>query len=211
MAIPKILHFVWVGNQALRPDACIDTWRRLNPNYQIMVWDNDAFADHPWHNIQHIHDMIPRELNGVADIMRYEILYHHGGIALDADSLCIRPLEDWLLEPNEFACWENEFVRPGLIACGAMGSAPQSPFFGQVIMDIAEQASVINDMAWKTVGPGRLTQTWLRNRYPITIYPSHYFLPNHFGADAYTGHGPVFAEQIWASTNNAYKHLKNSA
>jgi mannosyltransferase OCH1-like enzyme len=29
--------------------------------------------------------MYPKELNGVADIMRYEILYREGGIALDAD------------------------------------------------------------------------------------------------------------------------------
>ena len=204
MAIPKILHFVWVGNQALRPDDCIDTWRRLNPRYEVMIWDNDAFGRTPWHNIAHIHDMIPRELNGVADMMRYEILYHHGGIALDADSICVRPLEDWLLEPSEFACWENEIVRPGLIACGAMGAAPRSPFFGQIIQDIAAQKTVIQDMAWKTVGPLRLTETWKNYGYPITIYPSHFFLPNHFSAKAYSGTGPVFAEQVWASTRGSY-------
>ena len=65
--------------------------------------------------------MYSRELNGVADIMRYEILFNEGGIALDADSLCLRPLEDWVLESAAFAAWEHEHIRPGLIAAGAMG------------------------------------------------------------------------------------------
>ena len=56
--------------------------------------------------------MYSRELNGVADIMRYEILFNEGGIALDADSLCLRPLEDWVLEPAAFAAWEHEHIRP---------------------------------------------------------------------------------------------------
>lgn len=211
MAIPKILHFVWVGNQALRPDNCIESWRSMNPNYTVVVWDNDAFAQTPWHNIVHIHDMIPRELNGVADMMRYEILYHHGGIALDADSFCIRPLEDWLLEPSEFACWENEHIRPGLIACNAIGSEAGSRFFGQIINDIHSEKTVTHDMAWKTVGPLRMTSSWQRYQYPLTIYPSHYFVPNHFEAKEYSGKGPVFANQIWGSTFKNYeKNIKSA-
>jgi len=67
--------------------------------------------------------MYSRELNGVADIMRYEILFNEGGIALDADSLCLRPLEDWVLEPAAFAAWEHEHIRPGLIAAAALVAA----------------------------------------------------------------------------------------
>lgn len=211
MTISKLLHFVWVGDQSRRPDDCIESWRRLNPNYDVIIWDNDAFAKTEWHNIQHIYEMIPRELNGVADMMRYEILYQHGGIALDADSYCLRPLEDWLLEPNEFACWENELLRPGLIACGAMGSIKNSPFFGQIIKDIALTDSVVKDLAWKTVGPLRLTEAWKKYHYPLTIYPSHYFLPNHFSGEPYKGAGPVFADQVWGSTRNAYISQSKSA
>ena len=27
--IPKKLHFIWVGDEAKRPDNCIETWRTL--------------------------------------------------------------------------------------------------------------------------------------------------------------------------------------
>lgn len=208
MKIPKTLHFVWVGNEALRPDKCIQSWRERNPDYEVIVWGNDKFGETPWVNIKHMYDMIPRELNGVADLMRYEILFRYGGIALDADSYCVRPLEDWMLEPSEFACWENEHLRPGLLACGAMGAQPQSPLMAMVIEELEQEPTVTNDMAWKTVGPLRLTNTWRKFSYPLTIYPSHFFIPDHFSGLKYSGTGPIFAKQLWASTHKNYEALE---
>jgi len=101
--IPKKLHFVWVGDESKRPDNCIQSWAKLNPEYEIVIWGNTALAEYSWVNKKHMDAMYSRELNGVADLMRYEILFNEGGIALDADSLCLRPLEDWLLEPAAFA------------------------------------------------------------------------------------------------------------
>jgi mannosyltransferase OCH1-like enzyme len=152
-------------------------------------------------------EMWSKELNGVADIMRYEILYNEGGITLDADSICLRPLEDWLLEPNEFACWENEIVRPGLVAAGYLGSVAKSPFFGQIIENLSQENTVVNNMAWKTVGPMRVTLSWQEMRYPLTIYPSHYFIPSHFSGAEYEGSGPIFATQLWGSTRRIYDQL----
>ena len=108
--IPKKLHIVWVGDESKRPDNCISTWVRLNPDWEIRVWGNADLAKESWRNAKHIVDMSSRELNGVADLMRYEILYYHGGFAIDADSVCVKPLEDWLLNAPEFTCWENEIA-----------------------------------------------------------------------------------------------------
>lgn len=84
---------------------------------------------------------------------------------MDADSSCIRPIDDWLLEHEAFACWENEIDRPKLIAAGCVATVPENPFFGQIIQDIHAEPTVINDMAWKTVGPLRLTTAYHRYRY----------------------------------------------
>ena len=205
--IPKKLHFVWVGDESKCPHNCINTWKELNPDYDIKIWGNEDFNNYKWLNKNHMERMWARELNGVADIMRYEILYNEGGITLDADSVCLRPLEDWLLEPNEFACWENELVRPGLVAAGYLGSIPKSPFFGQIVQDMLQEKSVVFDMAWKTVGPLRVTETFQKTQYPLTIYPSHYFIPDHFSGMEYKGKGPVFASQLWGSTRRIYDHI----
>lgn len=205
--IPKKLHFVWVGDESKCPHNCINTWRELNPDYEVRVWGNEDYKSYKWENKRHMEEMWKQELNGVADIMRYEILYNEGGITLDADSICLRSLEDWLLEPNEFACWENEFVRPGLVAAGYLGSVPKSPFFGQIIANLANEQTICNDMAWKTVGPLRVTMSWQEIKYPMTIYPSHYFIPKHFSGIEYEGNGPVFASQLWGSTRRIYDHI----
>lgn len=205
--IPKILHFVWVGDETKRPDNCIQTWKDKNPDYEIRIWGNKELKETPWHNHEHMKAMGQKELNGLADIMRYEILYYHGGISLDADSVCVRPLEDWLLETEDFACWESELARPGLIAAGYMGAIKGSLFQSQIIQDILAEQTVTDRMAWESVGPLRVTNTFRKTGWPLTIYPSHYFIPEHFSGHKYEGKGPVFANQLWGSTKGIYEEL----
>jgi len=146
-----------------------------------------------------------RELNGVADMMRWEILHAHGGVVFDADSVCLRPLDDELLDCPAFACWENEIARPGLIAAGYFGCEAGNPFVGQIIEDIAALPTVTDAMAWQTVGPQRLTDSYRKHQYsPLRIYPSHYFIPQHFTGITYQGDGPVYAHQLWGSTLRTY-------
>ena len=206
--IPKILHFIWVGDDSKRPDNCIATWERHHPDWTIRIWGNRDLTENEWVNAPHIKEMWGRELNGVADMMRWEILYNEGGVVLDADSICVRALDEDLLDCRAFACWESEIARPGLIAAGYFGAEAQNPFIGQIILDIQNEASVVNDMAWKTVGPQRLTDSFRKYEYhDLKIYPSHYFIPQHFSGLKYNGDGPVYAHQLWGSTRAAYDEI----
>ena len=205
--IPKKLHIVWVGDESKRPNNCINTWRTHNPDWDIEVWGNDRLTSTSWRNAKHLQDMWKVELNGVADLMRYEILYEHGGFAVDADSVCVKPLEDWLLNATEFTCWENEHARPGLLAAGYLAAQKSSPFIGQIIEDIHAERTVVDRPAWQTVGPQRLTDIWQRFQYGLTIYPSHYFIPRHFTGMEYKGDGHIFAKQFWGSTRKIYDSL----
>ncbi len=210
--IPKKLHIIWVGDETKRPDNCIATWVERNPDWSVHVWGNEDLAEYGWINARHMRSMAEREWNGVADLMRWEILYNEGGFVVDADSVCVRPLADWLLEAEAFACWENELARPGLIAAGYVASTPQNPFFGQIVLDLKDEPVVTSDLAWKTVGPLRLTQSYLRYRYTgLTIHPSHYFIPQHYSGTKYHGSGVVFARQHWASTVRNYDWLARAS
>jgi mannosyltransferase OCH1-like enzyme len=206
--IPRILHIIWVGDDSKRPDNCIDTWRRHNPDWELRVWGNDDLANYGWVNARHMREMAPRELNGVADLMRWEILYHEGGFVVDADSVCRAPLAPWLFEGEACACWENEWVRPGLVAAGYVGSVKENPFFGQMILDLQNTPTVADRMAWQSVGPLFLTESLRMQQYiGMTIWPSHFFIPRHFTGLEYTGGGRVFAGQEWGSTLGKYDEL----
>lgn len=205
MPIPKTIHIIWIGDETRRPDAAIATWTTMNPGYAVRVWGNDDLRAGGWMLGDLIHRWGRREICGAADIMRWEILLRHGGLAFDADSECVRPLEDWMLEPDGFAVWENEVARPGLIANGAMGFAPRHHLVGNVLKDIASDPRPMAGMAWQKLGPQRLTDTVRRLGFVnLTVYPSHYFLPKHHTGLEYTGAGPVFARQLWGSTLGAY-------
>jgi len=206
--IPKILHIIWVGDESKRPDNCIRTWISQNPTWTVRIWGNEDLASYGWSNANHMRAMAARELNGVADMMRWEILYREGGFVVDADSVCVRPLDDWLLEAESFACWENEVIRPGLIAAGYVASIPKNPFYGQIVLDIKAAPTVVDQMAWQTVGPQRLSDSHRKYQYTnLTIFPSHFFIPRHFTGLTYSGGGAVYAKQEWASTLRTYDEL----
>lgn len=199
--IPKLIHVIWVGDKPQPKE--IESWLKMNPDWELTVWGNDSLK-RGWRLAPHMAHYWDRELCGVADCMRWEILYEFGGIALDADLECIRPLDDWLLEPDVFACWENELTRPGLVANTIVGSAPNHPLIGQIIQDLKDDQPH-ERMAWQFCGPTRLTQTIHKYSYrDITIYPSHYFLPSHFAGSDYQGKGQVYAKHDWKSTRGTW-------
>ena len=150
-----------------------------------------------WINARSYARHVPvRELNGVADLMRWEILYNEGGFVVDADSVCRRPLEPWLFEGEAMASWENELVRPGLIAAGYVATVPENPFIGQIILDLQNTPRVDDRMAWQSVGPlfpterpPSLSGTAIHRRPAFSATSSS---PRHFTGTEYAGLGPGF-------------------
>ena len=207
--IVRTIHIVWVGDESRRPDNCIETWRRLNPDWTIKIWGNQELRSGRWKCQEQMRQMVTRELNGVADMMRWEILERYGGFAMDADAVCIRPLETWLFEPEIFTCWENEIARPGLMAAGYVYAHPHNALIERIVDDIGATPDITTGLAWQTVGPQRLTDTVHSLKYyDATVYPSHYFLPEHLSGARYRGTGPVFCRQLWGATRgNVYETL----
>ncbi len=63
-------------------------------------------------------------------------------------------------------------------------------------------------LAWKTVGPLRLTESYRKYAYSqLRIYPSHYFIPRHFTGQTYQGSDPIYADQLWGSTKRGYDQI----
>ncbi len=202
--IPRIIHQIWIGPKP-RPAGLMDTWARMNPTFEHVIWDNERVAQFGFRNAAKIAEQ--SEWNGKADIMRYEILDRYGGILVDADAECVRALPDWMLQNDSFASWENEVARPGMVAAGYVGATPGNRLM-KLCVDECARTDMFSSRAWVTVGPAMLTRLIRDTRYPdIRLYPSHYFMPKHHTGIEYRGDGPIFAKQHWGSTFQSYDTL----
>ena len=212
MSIPKKIHQLWIGSKPA-PLKLMDTWKEQHPDFEYIFWNEEEIKKRNFKfKCQQKIDEI-EEINGKADIMRWEILYKFGGVFLDADSICIEPIDQELLNRKCFAGWEQEEVRKGLIATGTMGFPKKHPLVKGAIKyilnnEVSQQKSQM--MAWQSVGPGLLTRMYDTCEFKdLYIYPSYTFLPIHLTGIEYTGHGKIYAFQAWGSTKQSYDNMNN--
>lgn len=193
------------------PDKCIDTWMVKNPDYKVNIWDNDSLKNNVWRNWDKISDMLhKKDYAGASDVMRYQILHDEGGIYIDADSVCLKPLEDWLLDCEAFACWEQELVRNNLIANGFIGGVKGAEVW-QMCMDmVATKDCTEPKLAWQITGPLMLSEVYFQKQPNLTIYPSHFFMPRHHTGYESKATGNRFADHIWGS-DTGYDNMNERA
>lgn len=119
MIVPRIIWMMWAQGEYEAPPlvrACIESWRELNPNWEVRVLDNTNFRD--WITLT-----IPEEkfrrlcLAHQAAHIRLRLLEKYGGVWVDSTCLCSIPLERWLWNINHngfFAFrWNKEDVLNG--------------------------------------------------------------------------------------------------
>ena len=207
MIIPKIIHQLWIGTKPA-PITLMNTWKDKNPDFEYIFWNEKEIEKRNFKFVcqDKIDDI--EEINGKADIMRWEILYEYGGIFCDADSICIEPIDDELLNKECFSCWEHEELRYGLISLGTIGFPPKHPMIEEAIKRTMENEVSFKKTgkhAWVNVGPVLITRIWETGRFPdLHIFPSYTFLPEHYTGTKYEGHGKIYAYQAWGSTHNSY-------
>ena len=208
MSIPKIIHQLWIGPKP-RPSKFMQTWKDKHPDFEYIMWNEEEIKKRELQLmcINRINEI--EEINGKADIIRWEILYHYGGLFLDADSICIEPFNELIEKNKPFAGYENENIRQGLVATGTMAFTKNHPLPGlaiQWMMQNEVSRAKTKKMAWQTVGPGLLTGLLNSGNFKdVEILPSYYFLPKHGTGLQYMGHSKVYAYQEWGSTKQNYE------
>ena len=205
--IPKIIHQIWIGPKPA-PTKFMNTWKNKNPDYEYICWTEDKIKELNFtFKCQKIIDKTDL-YHGKADIMRLEILYKYGGIYLDADSICVEPLDNDFINNTAFATYENEIKRGDLVANGNMGFIPGHPLCLDAINYILDKNNlqyILSNPPWISLGPGLLTKLLKTGKYTkFVVYPSLTFLPLHFTGEKYEGHKKVYAYQEWGSTKENY-------
>lgn len=194
--IPKIIHYVWPGQDEKKglSKICIQTWRDILPNdWEIKEWNFDTFdfEYHKKHN-RFFNEVCKRKLYAfIADYVRTVVLYEEGGIYLDTDVSLLKPFEESMLLNQMFLAIQNEkLVEPAI-----WGAIPKHPFTKRIL-------DFYNNEIWNCpefIMPNIFAK-YLKSDYNIqgfeedktlqkifstkdnliTFYPEKYFIPYRF-------------------------------
>ena len=97
MPIPKTIHQIWYSEKPL-PETflpLISSWREFNPGYDYILWQKheiDNFVKNYYSDKQRIFNDVLYDIQK-ADIARYIILNHVGGVYIDLDFECLKPID----------------------------------------------------------------------------------------------------------------------
>ena len=116
--IPKIIHLCWLSGDPYPPkiQACLDTWKKVLPDYEIMLWDTKRFDVNstPWTK----QAFEARKYAFVADYIRLYAVYNYGGIYLDSDVEVLKPFDEFL----ELPYFTGVEAGPGCVELAAFGA-----------------------------------------------------------------------------------------
>lgn len=135
--IPKVIHYCWFGGGPL-PDsakACIESWKKFCPDYEIRRWDEKNFDLHVCRYVCEAYER--KKWAFVSDYVRFAVLYRNGGIYFDTDVELIRNIDDIVVRgpffglepPSPYEAGNRPRIAPGL----GMGAEAGNPFCRKVL------------------------------------------------------------------------------
>jgi inositol phosphorylceramide mannosyltransferase catalytic subunit len=129
--IPRTIHHIWIGPEPLPEDhrRWIETWRRHHPKWEHRLWTEENLPEDPIRPEVLDRLRVPVER---ADILRLEILYRHGGLYVDADVECLRPV-DPVLADAEFV---GVCVKPGRATNTLIAAVPRHPLLERALREV---------------------------------------------------------------------------
>jgi len=213
MNLVKKMTHIWIGPHKA-PTQWMDTWKEKHPDWEYMVFTDEMLKSRKWHN-QHLIDKYykDRVWAGVADLIRYELLFEKGGFLPPADSKCYENTDELFTSPSDWAytVFENDrdvHLAPNWIspvqACNA------GNVFVKMLIDSLHKLTTdeLDSRPWMSTG-----NFWLSQFVPdaeknkLTIWPSYYFIPKHYSIKStpYMGVGKIYADQQWGSTKKLYR------
>jgi mannosyltransferase OCH1-like enzyme len=234
MVVPKVTHQVWFQGWDKLPEKYREDAEKLsdfNQNWEHKKWDEhslraecEKFSPEALLKFEEFTNMIHK-----VDFGRYIVLYNHGGVSVDCDSECLRPLEkvpgidryDLILGKNSLTKLENKVASYGLsrdlviVNNASLCCSKENPLMKQFIEFLIKNESWNEDLLLDTqlkTGPLALSVFFNRHIDDVLILDSDVFEPfgnvtkrtvlNHKYDQSWTGYGTL--------PITMYKFIKNN-
>ena len=174
--IPKKIHQIWIGGEVPEKfKALMQTWKEKHPDWEYRLWTDKDIGGFAFEEPEAF--FRAENLGAKSDIWRYEILYQEGGVYVDIDFECIKPL-DILVHHHSFFAGIGGF---DYINNAVIGSKPLHPILKKLTKIIKATPTDHLRSPWYNTGPLLFTRTvyhYLKD-YPDEgiIYPTRFFYP----------------------------------
>jgi mannosyltransferase OCH1-like enzyme len=199
------MHRIWLGgNMPVKYQEYGALWSELNPEYELVDWNEEMILDVKWEN-QDVLDVMYKEskqpgadliafYTHVADVVDYELIYKYGGWYFNTDMYPIRSLSVLNINEKYPALAMEDDVHPVNMA---MYSPMDHAFFAKVIELLPKRYfSMPGAYMNATTGVQLLQQALLeygRDR-GVGLLPRNIFNPIHWADFDYGADAPVDRE-----------------
>lgn len=130
--VPKVFHRIWLGPRSMPEEfrAFGDTWLRNHPGWEMRLW-TDANRPELRHESRFL---ATSNWSNKSNLLRYELMLDIGGVYIDTDFECYRPIGDLVNDIEFFTACEHEGV--GWIAPGFFGAVPGHAICAELVREI---------------------------------------------------------------------------
>lgn len=150
--IPRIIHQIWLGDKPI-PRAYEEYrrhWQRLHPQWEYRLWRDADIATLrlPSADLMQDTDCIGKRV----DILRAELVHRYGGLYVDTDYDCFRPvdvLNDYYdfygtlrVFPLFYLWWQDVFPSPVTICNSFFAAMPGHPVLAEYLRLVRQEWSL---------------------------------------------------------------------
>ncbi len=189
MKIPALLHQTWKNDDV--PDQFseyVQSWKSNHPDWHYRLWtdqDNRRLIADEYAWFLETYDNYPAAIQR-ADVIRYFILHKFGGMYVDLDFMCRKPLDSLFegrdclvgLEPPQHC---RHHGIPNLLCNALMAAVPGHPFFECVIQRLPGFVGYVENKEpiLSSTGPIMMSRVFEDFGAPelITVRPARYLYP----------------------------------
>ena len=173
--IPRTFHHIWLGPDPLPHEhgPWIKSWKRHHPDWEFRLWTEDDLPEDPIRPevLERLRAPVER-----ADILRLEILYRHGGVYVDTDVECLRPIDDVLGDEDFVAVC----LKPGRVTNTFIAAAAGHPLLERALRELEPldeywTLSAKTETLKEVAGPPLLRRLLADNPDAKLLEPSAFF------------------------------------
>lgn len=169
--IAKKIHQIWVGSDPVPPrhEEWIEGWKEQHPEWEHRLWGEEGLLNVlPDEALRFYH--AAESYAGKADVARIWLVHELGGVYVDTDFQCLKPIDELLHGCRAFVAFSRYEAK---VINALFGATAEHPFIRALIRELP---SAFDPEVASKAGPILFSQV-AKNRSDVRKFEQDIFLP----------------------------------